>query len=80
MNSVPCPCCDGSAKLDLDSAEGLRRLRVVLGMTGKDAAARLKVHPTTVSNFEHGRFAAMGTDLAGRYRRILLAELHSSST
>lgn len=73
MAEIGCPCCKGSGNLDLSTPSGMRAARIALGLTGKEAAEVLLVHPTTISNFEHGH-DHMGREKVERYRRWLLSQ------
>lgn len=77
MTTVPCPCCEGSAKLDLTTMRGLRTFRMLLGLSGKDMANRLNLQPQTFSNYEHERLNGKRSRFPERYRRALLAEFRA---
>lgn len=73
----PCPYCRGRATVTLDDPADYRAVRVGLGLSVKLVAARLSVHPTSVSNFERCRYA--GPHFRDRYRHLLEAELGAAA-
>lgn len=75
--SHPCPYCRGRATVTLDDPADYRAVRVGLGLAVKVVAARLEVHPTSVSNFERHRFA--GPHFRERYRELLEAALSEAA-
>lgn len=69
-----CPCCDGSGKLDLSTPSKIRRARIALGLTGKDAAQVLGVAASTLANYEHGRPWHLSESKIHKYRKWLSSE------
>lgn len=76
---VRCACCGGSGAIDLSTPNGMRSARIALGLTGKEAADVVGVHPTTIANFEHGRLWHLSQRRIEKYRSWLLSEAATSS-
>jgi transcriptional regulator with XRE-family HTH domain len=58
------------AERELPRPAAARRLRRASGLSQSDVARALGAHPSTISNWEHGRRAPTG-ELLNRYRAVL---------
>lgn len=77
---IRCHACCSCVEADLDSPGGMRRVRIALGLSGKEAAEATGVTPGSLCNFEHGRkWAGMGAKRAAKYRAWLIYQLQQDA-